>query len=80
VTVTCRELSDLLHDHLAGELRGPKRVALTLHLLLCIACRDYASSYETTVRLARACPDADLEGEELEVLVRAVLEASCSPD
>jgi anti-sigma factor RsiW len=80
VTVTCRELSDLLHDHLAGELRGPKRVALTLHLLLCFACRAYVASYEATVRLARTCPDADLEGEELEVLVRAVIEASSSPD
>jgi anti-sigma factor RsiW len=80
VTVTCRELSDLLHDHVAGELSGPKRLGVRLHLLLCIACRAYASSYETTVRLARTCPDADLEGEELEVLVRAVLEASTSPD
>jgi hypothetical protein len=38
------------------------------------------ASYEATVRLARTCPDADLEGEELEVLVRAVIEASSSPD
>ena len=73
--MTCRELSELLHDHLAGELPRRTRVALALHLLVCLACRRYTDSYRTTVRLARASPEPEVEGEAVERLLRAVLVA-----
>ncbi len=77
--MTCRDLSNLLHDHLAGELPGQKRIALALHLLLCVDCRAEVANYRSTVRLTRQCADSTVDVEEVESLVRAVLAARRSP-
>lgn len=73
--MTCRELSELLCDHLEGELPWRRRVAFVLHLLLCGACRAYVASYRTTIRLARSCAEASVDGEQVESLVRTLLAA-----
>jgi anthranilate phosphoribosyltransferase len=78
--VTCRELANLLHDHLAGELPGHRRVAVSLHLLLCVYCRAATTNYRSTVRLARESADSEVDAEELERLVQAVLAAPRSPE
>ena len=77
--MTCRELSNLLHDHLAGELPGHRRIAVSLHLLLCVYCRAEVASYRSTVRLARECAASEVDVEELESLVQAVLAAPRPP-
>jgi anti-sigma factor RsiW len=77
--VTCRELSNLLQDHLAGELPGHKRVAVALHLLLCVYCRAEVANYRSTVRLVRECADLEVDAREVESLVRAMLAAPRSP-
>ncbi len=77
--MTCRELSNLLHDHLAGELPGHRRVAVALHLLLCVYCRAEVTNYRSTVLLARECADSEVDAEEVESLVQAVLAAPRSP-
>ena len=59
-----------------GELPSRQRAAFNQHLELCPACREYLSSYELTVKLARLAKTPDDEPVPASVpdaLVRAIL-------
>ncbi|MEN8182134.1 MAG: zf-HC2 domain-containing protein [Myxococcota bacterium] len=71
--MTCRRLSDLLLEYTSGELPRRQRIGVALHLLACVACRIYASSYRATTELARACPEERVTDGEVEHLLRGVL-------
>jgi anti-sigma factor RsiW len=77
--VTCRELSNLLQDHLAGELPGGRRVAIALHLLLCVHCRAELANYRSTVQLVRKYADSEVDAREVESLVQALWAVAGSP-
>ncbi|HEY1933337.1 MAG TPA: hypothetical protein VGG99_15095 [Acetobacteraceae bacterium] len=51
---TCRDMSELVTDHLEHALPPGKRLGVWLHLLLCAACRQYFEQMRTTVRLLAA--------------------------
>ncbi|MBI5863628.1 MAG: zf-HC2 domain-containing protein [Planctomycetes bacterium] len=58
--MTCQEVADFLMDYLDGALSTETRAVFDHHLGVCRECRDYLSSYETTVALARSSQcDAD---------------------
>ena len=71
--MTCRDLSEFLHDYLNGEL--PEHVAHEFagHLERCDNCGVFIEQYRQTILLGRA---AIVEGDSAEVpeeLVQAIL-------
>lgn len=68
---TCRDMSELVTDHLEHDLPVKERFRVLLHLALCPACRRYFAQMRATVRLLRtgqrpAAPPA----AEAEILAR----------
>lgn len=43
-----------MSDAIDGELRGPARLALLLHLRMCRSCRRVSDNLETVVRTLRS--------------------------
>ena len=69
----CREVVELLAQYLEGSLPDESRQALEAHLEVCQDCRTYASSYKTTIELARAACASD-EATVPDDLLDAILE------
>jgi hypothetical protein len=58
--LTCSQHRRVLSDELDGELRGPRRWALRLHLLICPRCRRVDASLRQTVSVLHAMgPEQD---------------------
>jgi len=77
--ITCRELTELLIDYVAGELPADKKHLLELHLSFCPPCVTYLETYEITIKLTRQLPPAALP-PELVARLRAVLEKGCGEE
>lgn len=76
--LTCRELIAFIHDYLEGGLPETERARFEEHLAVCPACVAYLSSYEDTVRLAKAAycdPEGPVPEDVPDELVSAILAA-----
>jgi len=79
--MTCREVTDFLVGYLDGSLPGESRTVFEQHLAGCPQCREYLSSYQTTIALGRSAygdPEdgsAELVPEELVTAILASLRA-----
>lgn len=52
--LTCREITELVTDHLEGRLSFMERVRFQLHVGMCRHCRAYLRQMKATIRaLAR---------------------------
>jgi anti-sigma factor RsiW len=71
--VTCRELSDFLHDFVAGELAPEVLAEFDRHLAACHNCGIFLAQYRETVVLGRVVSEGPLPAIP-EDLVKAVLE------
>ena len=67
--LTCRELTELISDHLEGRLSFAQRVRFQLHLGICPHCRAYLRQMRQTLRvigrLSAEGPPADVREELL---------------
>jgi anti-sigma factor RsiW len=70
--MTCRELSELLFDFLAGELDAEMCQHIRAHLDACPPCVTYIETYQITVRLSRQLPAVEMPLELLKRLQEAV--------
>lgn len=61
-TVGCRQASELLSRKREGSLKSPERVALLVHLAMCVNCRRYSRQIRILGRAFRAA--LDQEGNE----------------
>jgi predicted anti-sigma-YlaC factor YlaD len=73
--ITCRELTDLLLDFVAGELPSHVQEHIQQHLEWCPPCVTYLETYRLTIQLTRKLPCEPLP-EELLHRLRAALEDS----
>ena len=75
--MNCREFTDFLMAYLDGDLPGDQRDSFEFHLHSCPPCVNYLESYQATVRLGRACCQADeaIPEDVPEALVQAILAA-----
>ena len=74
--LTCRDVTELLGEDLAGALPLRQRALFEEHLAECPDCVRYLRQYETTVRLARdACGAETAEADVPDRLVEAILAA-----
>jgi predicted anti-sigma-YlaC factor YlaD len=54
--MTCRELTQLVSDHLEGALSLSERLRFQLHLGLCRNCRAYLRQMRQTLRILGRLP------------------------
>jgi len=74
--MTCREFADFLSDYFSGELDLARREVFDRHLSVCSDCRNYLSTYRTTVKLTQtAFVDDQIPADVPPQLLRAILQA-----
>ena len=72
--ITCRELIEFIADYLDGVLTGVQAEDFQRHLALCVSCRAYLLTYQTTMRASKdAMRHEELASEAPEDLIRAIL-------
>jgi anti-sigma factor RsiW len=69
--IVCRELVELVTDHLEGALSPGALARVEEHLLLCEGCAAYVEQMRMTTRLLQALPSAGLAPSRREELLRA---------
>ncbi|GAB4152128.1 MAG: hypothetical protein Fur0037_20890 [Planctomycetota bacterium] len=73
---SCARCRDRIPEFVAGELTGPKALALRGHLMSCIDCRREASAHLRAHGALRSLRDESIVGEEFfEDLHRSILAA-----
>lgn len=66
--LTCRELVELVTDHLEGALPETHHREVRDHLLDCADCLRYLGQIQVTSRLLARLPYAELGGQDNETL------------
>lgn len=59
----CKEVLNLLHDYLSGELPAAERALLEEHLKDCLPCLEFLEGYKRTVELVRELSCEDMPEE-----------------
>lgn len=73
--MTCREITEFLHDYFSDELPGPERAEFDKHLAVCPQCVAYIDSYKKTIEIGRSLSTVDSAAAAPEDLVQAILRA-----
>lgn len=50
--IACKELVEVLTDHLERALPARERIRVEQHLVVCTACASYADQLRATIRLS----------------------------
>lgn len=66
----CKDLVALSSDLLDGELTLKQRIAVRMHLAMCVHCRRFIRQLRVSQRVIRQLPDQ--QAPELETLLRAM--------
>jgi predicted anti-sigma-YlaC factor YlaD len=72
---TCRELVELVDDHLEGVLDDAVRAGLEAHLAECEDCTEYVRQVERTIQLAGRLRTDDLPRALREALLSSARES-----
>ena len=74
--ISCRKLIELIADSLEGALTGVQAEDFQRHLALCISCRSYLATYQTTMRVGKEAMRFDDAGgkDAPEELIRVILD------
>jgi predicted anti-sigma-YlaC factor YlaD len=54
--LSCKEFTELVTDHLEGQLPLAQRVSVSLHLGSCQSCRAYLGQMKSLLKLLRQLP------------------------
>ena len=74
ITITCREIVELMTDYLEARLSDEDRLSFERHIAQCSPCRDYLQQLRMTIRTVgelRAPDDADIPPSTREALLEA---------
>jgi hypothetical protein len=74
--VNCREVVEALGDHVEGTLPPLQRWRLRIHLWICQHCRNYLSSYKTTLRAEKAAHSDGQSEAAPDTLVKLIVSAA----
>ena len=58
----CRELVELVSDHLGQQLSAEEQARFDRHLLDCPPCTEYVAQLRTTIEMARGLAAGSSEG------------------
>jgi anti-sigma factor RsiW len=76
ISVTCREVTDALHDYLSGELPPEQTAEVDQHLATCVDCENYLAAYQHTLTLTKDAFDPGAAPPDIpEALVKAIMAA-----
>lgn len=70
-TITCRELVELVTDHLEGRLPESERERFEDHLALCPGCQAYVEQMRATLRALGRIPEGSLSPAARDELLHA---------
>ena len=75
--MTCRDVTDALHDYLSGELPAEQMAEIDRHIGGCADCTNYLDAYKRTQDLAKDALEADpmTPAELPDALLEAILRA-----
>lgn len=79
MTLTCRTLAELLIDYVDGSLPADQRSLMDRHMCGCVPCAIYLRTYQDTIRLTHALPEAPIPPEfaaRLQAVLQDVAEQS----
>jgi anti-sigma factor RsiW len=71
--ITCRELTELLLEYLAGELSADRQQHIETHLGLCPPCVYLLETYQVTIKLSKQLPCQPLPADCEQRLRQAVM-------
>ncbi len=63
MTVTCREISEVLYDYTADVLSKDSKKEFERHLEGCVNCWRYVDSYRKVIALGGGLPDEPMPDE-----------------
>jgi anti-sigma factor RsiW len=69
--LTCKELVELVTDHLEGTLRGRRRRRFESHLAACDGCTGYLAQMQATIRATGSLREEQVTEEQRTVLLAA---------
>lgn len=75
--MTCREVTDILSEFVAGEMAPDAAARLETHFARCPNCKIFLVQFKQTVELARAAgvdvePPADAPAELIDAVLAAI--------
>lgn len=75
--LTCRELTEFLHEYVEGALAAGRRAVFEDHLRICTECEVYVDGYRRTVALGKdaAAPAESASPAVPQKLISAILAA-----
>lgn len=73
--LSCRDVTELATDYIERSLSLRARLALRLHLSLCVACRTYLDQLRKTVALLRQAAPAASDPDIAARMVTAARQA-----
>lgn len=71
MTLSCRELVELVTEYTEGSLEPETRARFEQHVSLCDGCRRYVDQMRATIRATGALRDEDVAPEARQTLVAA---------
>jgi anti-sigma factor RsiW len=71
MTLSCRELVELVTEYLEGSLDGQRRARFEQHLAICAGCQRYLDQMRATIAAAGSLRESDLGEPERTKLLEA---------
>ncbi len=60
---TCRQIAEMLHDYLVGDLPPEQARILEMHLVGCVDCFRYLDAYRRVISLGERLPPVPMPEE-----------------
>ncbi|MFL5331034.1 MAG: anti-sigma factor family protein [Gemmataceae bacterium] len=74
MTLTCKQLAEMLHQFLDGELESGQSDGIRIHLESCPPCVAYIETYKLTIEISRKLKPKPLPEALQQRLTKAVSE------
>ncbi|HBC57299.1 MAG TPA: anti-sigma factor [Gammaproteobacteria bacterium] len=73
---SCRNMTELSSEYLAGKLSWSMRLKFRLHLMMCIHCRRYLRQFQLMLRLTpQISMDEELEEKQIDLIAQKIKQA-----
>jgi predicted anti-sigma-YlaC factor YlaD len=69
--ITCKELVEVVTDHLEGRMPPDRRLLFEEHVAFCSWCRTYLDQMRETIRITGTLTEDDLSPETRDALLEA---------
>jgi predicted anti-sigma-YlaC factor YlaD len=74
----CRDVSHIASDYLDHQLTWRQQLSVRMHLLMCVHCRRFVNQLRLTGKTAATLVEQEASTDEIERILRHVLEVNKS--